>query len=233
MAFSKSSYFAGVGTVFAAITLGFAGGAMLTGSAIQAPNRVERVASSAALPMSNEQPADVAKAAPPEPSAAAAPAAPAPAADDSRPVVQQPPPASSPVTAKSEDAPTANVQQPAPAPSARPKGEDAAAPKAQQPAHPAIAKREDAASAKREEDAATAKNERASVRSGSKTDSYRQRTDERKFIERKRRQEIEDAANAVRQMRRDGVIDRVLARDEPHRVIVRDEPPRFGFFGND
>src|ERR1700742_3606008 len=43
MAFNNSSYFAGIGTAFAAIAIGFAGGAMLTSSAVQAPNRLERV----------------------------------------------------------------------------------------------------------------------------------------------------------------------------------------------
>jgi hypothetical protein len=44
MAFSTTSFFAGVGTVFAALVVGFAGGTMMTGSAKMEPNRVERVA---------------------------------------------------------------------------------------------------------------------------------------------------------------------------------------------
>jgi hypothetical protein len=47
MAFNTTSFFAGVGTVFAAITLGFAGGAMITTSPKVEPNRLERVAASA------------------------------------------------------------------------------------------------------------------------------------------------------------------------------------------
>jgi len=47
MAFSTTSFFAGVGTVFAAVTIGFAGGAMITTSPRLEPNRLERVAASA------------------------------------------------------------------------------------------------------------------------------------------------------------------------------------------
>jgi hypothetical protein len=47
MAFNTTSFFAGVGTAFAAITLGFAGGAMITISPKMEPNRLERVAASA------------------------------------------------------------------------------------------------------------------------------------------------------------------------------------------
>jgi hypothetical protein len=47
MAFNTTSFFAGVGTVFAAITLGFAGGAMITNPPKVEPNRLDRVAASA------------------------------------------------------------------------------------------------------------------------------------------------------------------------------------------
>lgn len=49
MAFNTTSFFAGVGTVFAAVTIGFAGGAMITTSPKLEPNRLERVAASAAV----------------------------------------------------------------------------------------------------------------------------------------------------------------------------------------
>ena len=44
-AFSTTSFLAGVGTVFAAVTIGFAGGALITTSPRMEQNRVERVAS--------------------------------------------------------------------------------------------------------------------------------------------------------------------------------------------
>jgi hypothetical protein len=47
MVFNTTSFFAGVGTALAAITLGFAGGAMITISPKMEPNRLERVAASA------------------------------------------------------------------------------------------------------------------------------------------------------------------------------------------
>jgi hypothetical protein len=50
MAFSGSSYFAGIGTAFAAIAVGFAGGAMVTTSAVQPPNRLERVSAAPIAP---------------------------------------------------------------------------------------------------------------------------------------------------------------------------------------
>lgn len=44
MTFSAPSFFAGVGTVFAALTVGVMGGAMMTSSPKSEPNRLERVA---------------------------------------------------------------------------------------------------------------------------------------------------------------------------------------------
>jgi hypothetical protein len=64
----------------------------------------------------------------------------------------------------------------------------------------------------------------------------RKRGDERKFSERKRRQDLErqnldEATNVVRQMPRDGAIDRVVEEDDAPRVV--DGPPRrFGLFGD-
>ena len=48
MSFSTTSFLAGVGTVFAAVALGFAGGAMITTSPKVEPNRLERVTAGAA-----------------------------------------------------------------------------------------------------------------------------------------------------------------------------------------
>ena len=201
MAFNTSSYCAGVGTVFAAIALGFGVGAMMTtGSGIQPPNRVERVASSASLPSSTPGQVDAPKPAPQE---QPAPAAVVPAqASDPAPVVQG---------------------QPKPAPAAMAKSEDAATPNAQQPP-PAQTQ-----TMARSENAATPRDEHAAVRAAElKREAYRKRAEERKLAERKRRREIDDAANAVRQMRRDGVRDGMI--DEV--VVEREERPRFGFFGD-
>ncbi len=57
MAFSAGSFFAGVGTVCAAVTIGFAGGAMIPASPKQEPNRLERVmaSTSAATPAAREE----------------------------------------------------------------------------------------------------------------------------------------------------------------------------------
>ena len=50
MNFSTTSFLAGVGTVFAAVALGFAGGAMITTSPKVEPNRLERVTAAAPAP---------------------------------------------------------------------------------------------------------------------------------------------------------------------------------------
>jgi hypothetical protein len=47
MTFNTTSFMAGAGTVFAAVVLGFVGGAMITSRSTVEPNRVERVAATA------------------------------------------------------------------------------------------------------------------------------------------------------------------------------------------
>ena len=117
-----------------------------------------------------------------------------------------------------------------------------------------MAKNEDAAPAR---DAASARNERASARSAGEPsrEVSRKRADERKYDERKysdrrRRQDLDEATNAVRQMRRDNTVDEVVEREAaprfsdgpPRRLevfgdddsprVVNEPPPRFGLFGN-
>ena len=218
MAFSSSSYFAGIGTVVAAISIGFAGGAMITTSAVQPPNRLERVTASATPPSSASS------------STAAASTTPASTAS-SNPVSQQ-----ASVMAPATQ-PPAQVQAAAPA---APVAESAST---QQPqsAAPVSAKNE-----ARNEDAAPARNERANVRPADSNreatrsaevnrEPSRKRGDDRKFAERKRRQDLErqnldDATNVVRQMPRNSTVE-VIDEDDAPRVI--DGPPRrFGLFGN-
>ena len=65
MAFSTGSFFAGVGTVFAAVTIGFAGGAMITTSPRPEPNRLERVmATPSTIPARAEEPTGASSAPP-------------------------------------------------------------------------------------------------------------------------------------------------------------------------
>lgn len=57
MSFSPVSFFAGVGTVFVAISVGFGGGFMMTNATQkpETPNRVERVTSAAGgVPLSTQ-----------------------------------------------------------------------------------------------------------------------------------------------------------------------------------
>jgi hypothetical protein len=228
MAFSSSSFFVGVGTVVAAIAVGFAGGAMITTSTVQPQNRLERVTTGAAPPSTassskaSEQAnmtAPPAQQSPPQvpattPSPQVVATVPSAPVADSQ-TVQQPQPAA-PVAAKvdTKTEAAANVQQPPTAP-------------------PQTAK---------SEDAAPARNERASARPAelnkeaarpleANREPSHKRGDERKFVERKRRQDLDEATNVVRQMPRDGAIDRVVQEDDAPRII--DGPPRrFGLFGN-
>jgi hypothetical protein len=94
----------------------------------------------------------------------------------------------------------------------------------------------------RSEDAAPTRTERTNARSVEPNreisrsadinrETSRKRGDERKFSERKRRQDLDEATNVDRQMPRDGAIDRVVEEDDAPRVI--DGPPRrFGLFGS-
>jgi hypothetical protein len=93
MPFNTSSYFTGVATAFAAVTLGFAGGFIVSNTTqkVEPPNRVERVAANAPLP----NPQGVQAAAPvaqPETAASVPPAA-APESAAPQTVAEQHPPA--------------------------------------------------------------------------------------------------------------------------------------------
>ena len=269
MAFSGTSYFAGVGTVVAAIGLGFACGAMLTNSMVQPPNKLERASAAKASPSAStpsEQAGTATAAAQDAAPSAVVVAAPSPAPNS--PPAPQPEPAAptaSKIDVSKTDAPktnaVANVQEQAsPATAAR------------NVAPVPAAKAEAKAEAKGDEQA-PAKSERTTVgravdpnRDASRsTDLNREATrrrandrrpsDDRKFSERKRRQDqdgrrLDEASDVVRQMPRDNVPDEVVERDQaprfggrPHRIdayedddsprLVSEPPPRFfSFFGN-
>lgn len=248
MAFSGSSYFFGIGTAFAAIAVGFAGGAMVTTSGVQPPNRLERVAVGTVVPSDQ--------------------------ANTAKPASQDPPP--SPVTAATPPAPAADPQ-PSPQPAAPTAAKtdatnkDAAANVQEQPAPSPAAKNPPPSPVARSDDTAPAKNERTTVgrapdpsRDVSRSadpnrDTTRRRaddrkpSDDRKFSDRRRRQDqddrrLDEATNVVRQMPRGTVVDEVMEQDAPRFVarrrhfelfgdddgprMVREPPPRFGFFGD-
>ena len=253
MAFSGSSYFFGIGTAFAAIAVGFAGGTMITTSTVQPPNRLERVNASAGATTSSAassgaEQANAAKPAPqdapPSPVVAAAPSA--PAADSQTPPQAQ---AAAPAAAKTDAA--ANVQERA--------------------APAAAAKNSAPAPIARSDDAASAKNERTTVgrapdpnrdvsRSADlsretprKRADDRKPSDDRKFSDRRRRDQderrLDEATNVVRQMPRGNAVDEIVERDDAPRFrmrprhfevygdddaprVVNEPPPRFGLFGD-
>ena len=239
MAFSGSSYFFGIGTAIAAVAVGFAGGAMITTSTVQPPNRLERVAVGSVVPPAEQ--ANTAKPAPqdtpPSPVAAAAP--PAPAAD---PQPAPPPQPAAPAAANT----TTNVQERA--------------------APAAVAKNAAAAPVTKNDDTASAKSERATVGRASdpsrdvsrstdpNRDTARRRaddrrpSDDRRFSDRRRRQDqqdsdqrrLDEATNVVRQMPRGEVVEDIRGRPRRFEVFEDDDapravngpPPRFGLFGD-
>jgi hypothetical protein len=247
MAFSGSSYFFGIGTAFAAIAVGFAGGAMITTSAVQPPNRLERVNAGITAPpndgattSSGPQQASTAKPpaqdAPPSPVVAAAP--PAPAADPQPSPQSQP---AAPAAAKTDAAKTdaaANVQEkPAPA------------------APTVAAKNSGPAPVAKSDDAAPAKSERTTVgrapdptkdvsRSADlnrdpsrKRADDRKPSDDRKFSDRRRRQDqrldqdgrrLDEATNVIRQMPRGEAVDEIVERDDAPRPVMRPHHFEFG-----
>jgi hypothetical protein len=245
MAYNNSSFFAGIGVAFAAIAVGFAGGALITTDAVQPPNRLERLNSGttvgAAPPhqqtaASNPQPQNPAQPAAQDAPPPATVATSAPAADP-----QPSPPATAKSNSKADDKTdvATNAQQSAPVP----------APTASNPAPVA-----------KSEDVPPAKSERASSRSADSTKSVlRKRPDDRKFFddrkfsERRHRQDqddrrLDEATNVVRQMPRNGPVEVVEQDDMPryrhpprHFGLIEEDdsprvvnapPPLFGLFGN-
>jgi hypothetical protein len=220
MAFSGSSYFAGIGTAFAAIAVGFAGGAMVTTRAVQPPNRLERVAAPVAPTNADPAPAAVASSsaeqantvkpsqqeAPPSSAVAAAPT------DVSKPNPQ--PQAAAPVVVKTDTA--TNVQE-QPAPTA-------------------------ARSADANKDSSRKRAD------GRKSSDDRKISDRRRRQPDQDERRLDEAANAVRQMPRGYPAEEIVERDasprfngRPRRIellgddsaprVVNEPSPRFGFFG--
>ena len=248
MAFSGSSYFAGMGTVVAAIAFGVACGTMVTTSVVQPPNRLERVngdtttgqakrdSTPPSTAASRAEQASTAKPkpadAPPAPVIAAAPSV--PAAD---PQPAPPPQPAAPAAIKADAAASTHDQS-------------AAAPAAKSPAPATVA---------RSDDAAPAPNEHASGRAvdpnretSHKKAATRKSSDDRKYTERRRRhdqdeRQLDEATNVVRQMPRERAVGDVGQDDGPHvrirprhfELLDDDGPPRraegpppgFGFFG--
>jgi hypothetical protein len=221
MAFSTTSFFAGVGAVAAAIVVGFAGGTMMTSTTrVVEPNKLERAAASTPVP----SPAVIAKAQTPEvPSTATA------TAPEAQPVVaKNDAPESLPAPDRSVSLTPAPASQPAPSQPAPVMAERDAASQAD-----AVKKAQDGEPSR---EAAPKKPERRAER----------------HRERRRYQDVDSAANAVRQMQRDDEVQqfqrddevRQIPRDDRVRqirrgdgqqevILRRNETPRFGFFGDD
>jgi hypothetical protein len=195
MAFSSTSFYAGVGTVIAAVTIGFAGGAVFTTSPKMEPNRLERLAAST-------PPAVAAKAeTPPVPSVT--------------PVPQT-------IVAKNETA-----EMPAPDRSIATTPIAVSQPVAPAPLQPVVAREEvpsqiDNAKKVRE----------GELRKQAEFRESERRADARR--ERKKREEIDAAVTAVKQMKRDGVLQEATQQDDtPRPGLFGDQTPRAGFFGRD
>lgn len=233
MAFSGTSYLAGIGTTVAAIAFGVACGNMITTSTVQPPNRLERqnagttarVTIGANSAPTNQKPASTdPKKVDTESQAQETP--PQTAAADSQPA-QDPPAAAAKADAATSGKPAPAASNPAPA--------------------------------AKSEDAAPVKSERASSGSPDQNRVARKRVERRysddRKSERRRRQDQDDrrlneATNAVRQMPYDTRVDDVVGQQRPPRFgerprryelydddppprLVSEPPPRFfSFFGD-
>ena len=250
MAFSGSSYFAGIGTACTVIAFALACGTMVTTSSVQPPNRLERLnggtpdpsrsvpigaASSSTTSPGPEQSSAEKPSTQDGPSAAVAAAPSAPAAD---PKPAPPPQPAAPATER-----TANVQDKSPS-------ESAGANSAPRP----VAGNDNAAPAKGERTTVGRAGDR-NREASRKRSADRKSSDDRKFSEQRRRHEderqLDEAANAARQMPRDRDrgYDRIVEQDDMPRYrmrprpfdlfeddgpprVINESPPRFGFFGD-
>jgi len=183
MAFNTTSFFAGVGTVFAAVMLGFAGGAMITTSPRMEPNRVERVAASTPVVAAKTE-------APATPSTETSQTTAAPDR-----VISLPQKPDTSQAALPEPPPVAPQPQPV-------------------MAQDDVASQGDNAKKARE----------AELKKEADLRKAERRAQQRR--ERRKQQEIQAAANAVRQMQANGELRQVS------REVSQDAGPRFGFFGD-
>jgi hypothetical protein len=189
MAFNTTSFFAGVGTMFAAVTIGFAGGAMLTSSPKVEPNRVERVAANT--------PATI-------PAAAKAETPAVPSIANVKAETPTVPPV---LTAKNEtpETPAApdRVVSTTPASAAQ-----VVPPQAQPVVSKEVVR----------EDVASQIDNAKKIREGELRKQAEFRESERRVEQRRRkRQEIDAAVSAVRRMQRDGVLQEASQQDDSPR----------------
>ena len=210
MSFNTTSYLAGVGTVVAALTIGFSGGFFLANPTQNTEqNRLQRVTSSAPISSPAPQAATT-----PKPEITEANATPAPIQAAQQPAVQvtQTPSRVEPIAV------VAKSVEPAPAPIMTPAPVMAKAPEASLP--------EPVGAAPEQERAASANAEklRAAEAKAEAKAAERKRAEARKLAERRKQKEIETATVAVKRMLRDR---------EPQQVADGFESPRFGFFGQD
>jgi outer membrane biosynthesis protein TonB len=233
-AFSTTSFLAGVGTVFAAVTIGFAGGALITTSPKTELNRVERAAS-------QTPPAQNTPVPPPAPIVARAETPASPPAPATTTLTETSPAPDRVIAMTPAPAPQSAATQ-TPAPSTQPTAGTQQAPPAQASPSPARAQ---PVTARDDRDDNASQTDSRKVHEGElrKEKEFRWQRAERRaadgrnaearYGERRKRQEIEAAANAVRQMRRDGTLQR---DDTLQDVSQREEAPRaprFFLFGSD
>jgi hypothetical protein len=208
MAFNPFSYFAGIGTVFVAVAVGFGGGLLMTNSPshrADPPNRLERLASSAPLA---------------SPSQAQTPAAPAPA---------EPGPPTPAPTASVASAPRAvDLSPPASPEQASAVAQPATAPAAD--AAPAASQKSAAAKTVAANDPPASVRDTAARQPDPEAEARkvaeRRQAERHKWAERKRKQqELEAATVEVRRVGRDDD----TTQDAVQREVI--EAPRLGFFG--
>jgi len=207
MTFSTTSFLAGVGTVFAAVALGFAGGALITTTPRVEPNRLERVTASPPSPATTPD-AGVKSAVPEIRSVVAAKAPGEPAAapkNETKDEMPQSPLVPDQVTLQAPAVASTQAVPPQPAPVV---------------AKPVVAKDDTDAQAEGQK---KVRDEQLKKESASR--SAERRAERRRE---RRRRDIEGAENAVLQIQPDD------GPTIPQRYEQRnDRSPRIGFFGDD
>ena len=227
MKINTTSYLAGVGSVVAVLSTGFAGGYFLANPThVNPPNRLQRLAAEDHTAPAAAKPESVAAATPAPTTAPMAAATPAPVT----PAVQPPAP-------QPEMQQAANTQTSSPADVQTSSPADVKAPE------PARAAQETIAPAADKADAEKANTQKASidkVRADEPKLAERKRSDARKVAEQQRKQrELEVATVAVRRIIHGRDAPDIVIRDRDADVVVENDPaeapapqmPHFNLFG--
>ena len=261
MKFSTTSYLAGVGSVVAALTIGFSGGFFFAApTQNDPPNRLQRVTSSAPIPNPAPPQAAIAPkqdspkqetveaASTPAPALkqeASTAAAPVVAAAPVAPVVAAAPVAPPPAVAAAPASPPPTVAQQAASVAATPAPTSTREPEPVRAADTQERSEREHITQVNTEKARAAEARRAEEDANRATEkAEKKRIEARKLAERRKQREIQEAATAVKRMLRDRDVQQVADTDDEsdrrgddndrrgdRRGVDSSPRPLFGFFG--